>query len=224
MVMVRTQVAVGIVGHPARIDQIDRLAEQVVPDLVLVDDDGLGCGLNHILTLENTYERALDTGRDWVCVLEDDAIPVPGFRTHLDICLEYSPSLIVSLYLGTGYPQQYQRLFSEAVEQDACWIKHRWMRHAVAYCVHVDVVESLLDQMKTLVSRRWAPDDAIGEFCQRENIMVGYTNPSLVDHQDGKSVVANRTHRGHATFGRNKVRKAHKFGVPEYWNDKSVEV
>lgn len=222
MVLVCSQVALGIVGHPDRADSIDWLADLIQPDVVQIDDEALGCGANHIVTLERTLERALDDGKEWVAVMEDDAIPVDGFRNHLELCLFYAPSKIVSLYLGTGYPQQYQAMFAEAVNADTCWIAHPWMRHAVAYCLHIDVAEAVLEEMRSLIARRWAPDDAIGEFTKRNYLFVSYTNPSLVDHLDGTTVITQRTHRGHATFGRNKVRKAHKFGVPALWNDKYV--
>lgn len=224
MVVVCPQVAIGVVGHASRPKLIERLRKQLVPDVVQIDDGSAGCGKNHVHTIERTYAIALDRDLDWLVIVEDDAIPTQDFRTVVGTALEYSPSEIVSLYLGTGYPQQYQADFIEAVNSETCWIMHKWMRHAVGYCLHVSLVPELIDHMKPLVDQRWAPDDAIGEYARKNDIGVAYTNPSLVDHEDDESVVVYRTHKGHPTSGRVKERKAHKFGVPDAWNYEYISV
>lgn len=222
--MVRSQVVIGIVGHPSRADSVDWLSEQVIPDVVQVDDMSFGCGKNHLLTIERTFTEALATGAEWVVVMEDDALPVDNFRAHAEAALAAAPSKIVSFYLGTGYPQQYQALFAAATLSSSCWITHKWMRHAVCYGIHRTVMLPMVAEMRKLVGKRWAPDDAIGEYARQHSIPISYTNPSLVDHADTTSVVTHRTHRGHPTSGRSKVRKAHRFGIPSTWDGEYISV
>lgn len=224
MVMVRPQIAIGIVAHPTRLESVGWLTDQVAPDVVQVDYDQIGCGRNHLMTIERTHAQAVTVGADWLVIMEDDALPVENFRIHAQQCLSHSPSKIVSFYLGTGYPQQYQALFAAAVLNSSCWITHKWMRHAVCYAIHRTIALPLLEQMRNLVGKRWAPDDAIGEYARQHNLPISYTNPSLADHADTTSVVTNRTHRGHPTSGRSKVRKAHRYGVPSDWNDQHISV
>ena len=47
---------------------------------------------------------------------------------------------------------------------------------------------------------------------------------ALVDHYDGPPAIKSRTHRGRATFGRKRPRRAHRFGVPMTWDDTTVIV
>jgi hypothetical protein len=226
-----TTVSVGIVSHQDRVEQRDQLAALTHPDIVLVDDGSLGVGRNHFQTLCHLYghnERRLTNGNNgcyWAVVLEDDAIPVADFCGEARRCLDHAPSPLVSLYNGSGYPQQYQRQFAEAAATDACWILHGYLRHAVGYCVEMSILGYLIDGIRSLVERGWAPDDAISSWSRSRGFSVAYANPSLVQHRDGPSVIKVRTHFGRTTYGRSRPRRAHNFGTPPLtWTDKAVTI
>lgn len=214
---------IAIVKHPAR--SIDDLAERVSPDVIAEDRELLGAGRNHLRALSWAIDAVpFNAEHPWLVILEDDAIVVPNFRDEVMRCLAHAPSMIVSLYNGTGYPQQYQREFIAATATDASWILHSHLRHAVGYAVHLNAAIPMTTGVLSNVMNRWAMDDAISVWARKAGIMVSYSNPSIVDHRDGETVLKSRTHLGKHTFGRKRARKAHTFGVPLTWNDSTVVV
>ena len=220
--------SIGVVGYVDRQDQLDMLHDTIMPDLVEVDDGTLGVMGNHLLTASKLYDYAEKVGSEWIVVLEDDAQPVLGFHSQLNALLDVAPSPVVSLYNGSGYPAQHQRKFAEAAAcHDICWIMHPYLRHAVAYALHKEAFGSgLLDELIELDMKRWAPDDAISAWAKRWGTLVAYTNPSVVNHQDGPPVIVARRHFGMTTFGRNRPRRAHWVGTrPAYaWLSDSVTI
>lgn len=222
--MSKLSVAIGVVAHTSREEMATELSEKVSADMVAMDDGTLGAGMNHYTMLCKLRDKYPD---HWLVALEDDSLPVDGFREQLDKALAVAPTNIVSLYLGTGYPAQYQRLFAEAVEQNpyACWLLHAQLRHGVGYCIHPGIARALLIRMEKLVQQRYAPDDAISWWAMRNREKVAYTNPSLVDHRDGETVVDYRMHLGHVTAaGRKRPRKAYNPGTRMTWTDNAVTV
>lgn len=217
----------GVASFIDRELQRERLRRGLTPDLIQVDDGSLGCMGNHLGTLQTLSQMARAAGADWVVVLEDDAIPISCFvfHTQLNMALDVAPSPVVSLYSGTGYPAQAQRRFVAAHSSDASWVLHRDLRHAVGYALHSDVFElGLLDVMTRRARQNWAPDDAISDWCHQYAKDVAYTNPSLVDHEDGPQVVSGRTHLGRRTGIRRRRRKAHHVGTRALWTDSTVIV
>lgn len=207
---------IGVVGHATRADMVDNLTRTVEPEFAHIDNGVLGPGRNHVHVLAHMWNLGGNT--DWYVVIEDDAIPVAGFRHQLAAALAAAPTSVVSLYNGTGHPAQYQRRFAEAAKQsDTCWIMHKALRHAVGYAVHRETLPDVLHRMGALAGQGWAPDDAISRWLGETGKQVSYTNPSLCDHADGPPTIKNRTHLGHPTFGRTKPRRAHWTGTRLTW-------
>lgn len=215
-------VSIGIVRHPAR--NPEQLIARTRPNVVSVDEYGWGTGRNHLETLLSTWEHAYQHQHEWVVILEDDAVVRNPFRTELAACLSHAPEQVVSLYLGTGYPAQYQRHFMDAIASDPSWILHRYLRHAVAYAIKRELTPVAIAHARPLIDKGWAMDDALSEFCRKNSQLVAYSNPSLVDHEDGRSVVSSRKHLGRPTFGRKRPRRAHNFTPPLTWDDTVVVV
>lgn len=71
-------VAVAIVAHTQRAAMAARLARQIGAECVVTDDGSLGSTVNHM----RAWGFHLGNARtdSWCVVLEDDAVPVPGFR------------------------------------------------------------------------------------------------------------------------------------------------
>lgn len=209
----------GVVAHVERQEQIEYLRERVYPDLIEVDDGTYGVMGNHCLTIEKLYENGRRSGQEWLVVLEDDAQPVEGFHRQVSAALDVSPSSIVSFYSGTGHPAQRQAQFAELHSHpELHWILWKNLRHAVAYALHVEVIEwGLVDHMLKMERNRWSPDDAISEFAKHHGMPVAYTNPSLVDHEDGQPMVKGRTSKGMPYIGRRRPRKAHWVGTRMVW-------
>jgi hypothetical protein len=222
--MSNLEIAIGVVSHVKREEMAAELSKQLSPEMVAPDDGTLGAGMNHYTVLQRLREKYPSR---WLVILEDDAKPVQGLREQLAMALPTAPSKIVSLYLGTGYPAQYQRLFSEAIGQhpDTCWLLHAQLRHGVGYCIHPEIARALLIRMEKLIRQHYAPDDAISWWAQRNREVVSYTNPSLVDHADGPTVIDYRMHLGHVSApGRKRPRVAHKVGTRETWDGSCVTV
>jgi GR25 family glycosyltransferase involved in LPS biosynthesis len=86
-----TAPVVAIVGHTSRQAMIDELAAAIVePAAVLIDDGRLGCTANHRRAWETLHRRRSQA--EWGVVLEDDAVPVDGFRDQLTIALQAAPA------------------------------------------------------------------------------------------------------------------------------------
>lgn len=217
----------GVVGHVDRRVQRQRLEGQINPDVVVTDDGTLGVTGNHLAVLRDCVWQASAGGANWVVVLEDDALPVAGFHQQLSAALDVAPSEVVSLYYGTGYPAQRQHQFrSMSHRQDLCWILHPHMRHAVAYALHVDCFRNgLLDTFNTYAQVEYPPDDAIGKWALRHSTPIAYANPSLVDHEDGASVIKTRRHLGIVTpNARRRPRHAHWVGTRLAWDGKTESI
>lgn len=211
----------GIVSHVDRQEQTAALSAAVHADRVLVDDGSVGVTQNHLAVLIALVQSAQRTGCEWIVVLEDDAQPVTGFHQQLSAALDVAPSRIVSLYNGTGHPANRQAAFAQAAaREDVYWILHKRLRHAVGYAVHTSVMALGLHRHIAAFARQphpWPPDDAITDFARRNAILVSYTNPSLVDHEDGISMIKTRNSRGMPMLARRQPRKAHWVGTRMSW-------
>lgn len=217
----------GVVAHVERQEGIAYLSRLAKPDVIIPDDGSAGVTANHLAVITNLYQTARHTGQEWIVVLEDDALLCDDFHGQLSDVLYCAPSPIVSLYNGTGYPAQYQRQFKEITDaHEACFILHRHLRHAVAYAIHRNAFELGLIEMMAAKSRMgWPPDDAISAWCRRYARDVAYTNPSIVDHRDEKTVIKQRRGLFGPAFARNRPRHAHWFSTrPSYaWDGNRID-
>ncbi|MCI0246190.1 UNVERIFIED_ASMBLY: hypothetical protein E7W50_13600, partial [Cronobacter sakazakii] len=91
-----------MVAHHSRHEQAKKLAESLDAYL-LVDENSSGANWNHYRALQWAAEQSCR-----VVVLEDDALPVEGFQALATEWLSRFPDSLISFYLGTGRPPQYQ--------------------------------------------------------------------------------------------------------------------
>lgn len=167
-----------VIGHHARRAQATRLAAALDAHLSM-DEEGRGATWGHRRALE---WAARQHGR--VVVLEDDALPVPDFRARAAAVLARYPDDLVSLYLGTGRPVDYQPIIAArlalADSTGAAHIKLRTLVHGVCYSIPPAGLPRVL-------ARVWGnqPDFGIGDAWNRPVI---YPLPCLVDHADGAPV------------------------------------
>lgn len=168
-----------VVGHHTRLGHAQRLAALLDANL-LIDDGNHGANWNHRRALEWAAEQTCR-----VVVLEDDAIPVPLFAELVVDWLTRFPEALVSFYLGTGRPPQYQIQIAErlivADKTQADYITLPRLIHGVCYSVPPQHIERVLSRWDSSKPADYAVGDAYGGA-------VVYPCYSLVDHADGVPV------------------------------------
>lgn len=174
-----TQVKFAVIGHNSRYKQVSRLAE-LLGDVLLIDSGDHGANWNH--------RRALEWA-SWqdcrVVIIEDDALPVSDFVERVSEWLNRFPETLVSFYLGTGRPPQYQMQIAErlivADKTRADFIMLPRLIHGVCYSVPHQHIERVLSRWDSGKPADYAVGDAYGGA-------VVYPCYSLVDHADGEPV------------------------------------
>src|SRR5262245_3025519 len=204
--------AIGVVAHEARRRMALELAEATHAKVISIDGGTRKCGGNH----RHVWTQLAQSGQAWLCVLEDDAVPVVGFLEQFEAALTCAPEPIVSLYLGRDRPPQYQKAIERAIERadadpEVCWIVAPRLYQAVG----VAMVAELVADMVTYTARKayFPIDDAIASWALRNSYRVAHTWPSLVEHRDGPSVAH--------TF-RPAGRVAWRTGVRDAWTDIAI--
>lgn len=96
------QISFVVVGHYSRRHQAERLANMLNAHL-LIDEDQHGANWNHWRAIEWASQQDCR-----VVILEDDAVLVNGFSEKVTAWLSRFPDELISFYLGTGRPPQYQ--------------------------------------------------------------------------------------------------------------------
>jgi len=210
-----SEVTVAIVTHVQRRTEAMRLVSTVAqyyPTTIAEDDGRLGCDLNHI----QAWELLCGAESPWALVLEDDAVLCNDFDYHLGSALFSAPGPIVSLYLGTGRPVNWQRRAAHAVATGRPWIIATELLHCVAVCVATELIPDMgrvaLAAISSPAEKRI--DEAITEWVRRECLPVSYTNPSLVNHADNGSLAIHHYPAGRPQPG---ARVAHSFGTRDSW-------
>ncbi|WP_417299353.1 hypothetical protein [Enterobacter kobei] len=168
-----------VVGHHTRLGQAQRLAALLNAHL-LIDDGDHGANWNHRRAIEWAAEQSCR-----VVILEDDALPVRGFRDKLTGWLARFPGDMLSFYLGTGRPPQYQMQIAErlisADKVRSDFIMLQRLIHGVCYSIPPQSINRVLSQWDCCKPADYAVGDAYGGA-------VVYPCWSLVDHADGEPV------------------------------------
>jgi len=177
--LVAEEIKFVVVGHHSRLERAQRLAALLDAHL-LIDDGNHGANWNHRHALEWAAEQPCR-----VVVLEDDAMPVPWFAELVVDWLTRFPDDMLSLYLGTGRPPQYQMQIAErliiADKTQADYITLPRLIHGVCYSVPPQHIERVLSRWDSSKPADYAVGDAYGGA-------VVYPCYSLVDHADGVPV------------------------------------
>ncbi|WP_414650485.1 hypothetical protein [Enterobacter cloacae] len=173
------QIKFVVVGHHSRHRQALCLAESLNA-VLLIDNGDHGANWNHRRALEWAAEQSCR-----VVVLEDDALPVRWFVPRVAEWLARFPDDMLSFYLGTGRPPQYQMQIAErlivADKTRADYITLSRLIHGVCYSVPPEHVQRVLSRWDNSKPADYAVGDAWGG-------LVVYPCYSLVDHADFESV------------------------------------
>ena len=177
--MVSAQIRFVVVGHHSRREKAKLLADLLNAHL-LIDDQDRGANWNH----RRAMEWAADQDQR-VVVIEDDAIPVSGFTDSVSNWLERFPDDLISFYLGTGRPPQYQMTIAgkliTADKQRSDFVTLPRLIHGVCYSPPKKAIDKILNGWSRSKAADYAVGDAYGG-------VVIYPCYSLVDHLDEVSV------------------------------------
>lgn len=221
--------AIAIVGHPARAKPALELVERVGAEAVTWDDTGIGCAENHLRAME--WLEGSDA--EWAVILEDDAVPVLGFRRQLSAALAACPTPVCSLYLGTGRPPHWQPSVAQmegahrlGVSPDVPWFTAPELLHGVGYAVRRELLWSLRRVVRRRVTKNGEPvDEAVSAWLKARGAECSYSRPSLVDHADTPTLLAEHPtrHKGDPDrVGRAEVRRAWRVGCRDVWSPDSL--
>jgi hypothetical protein len=215
-----------IVTHPSRREMAQELAE-LTGGVIIMDKAGDGAEFTHaealryLLCSTDTMHRT--KGRGWFLALEDDALIREDFLGQLDQVLAVAPADIVGLYLGTGYPRQWQHILRRAVgslDEDSCFLMLPEMLNMVGYAVRAELAGAMSEALM-LDRLAMCADQIVTQFVREREMQVAYTRPSIVDHRQDVDPVITARHDGQ---DRSLTRRAWKFGSRKYWQNTAVAV
>jgi hypothetical protein len=200
------RLSIVIMAHPARAAAAKRLATD--HDAAIVWDEG---GVEN-LTGDRAWAATSSTA-DWSIVLQDDALPIPNFRLHAGEALAHAVHGCVSFYTGTTRPRaaRVQKAIATADELGAAWLEANTLLWGVAVALPTELVNPMLSWV---AFSKLPYDERIGAYCRHNGIPITYTHPSLVDHDQGRSLT------GHHVDGR----RAHRVGMAEHWDTGTVRI
>lgn len=171
---------IAIVAHHSRRAMANDLASELEADSIFMDEHSAGANANHLRALSWAAEQS-----DRVIIIEEDALPVDGFRDKAQDWLTRFPDNLCSFCLGTGRPPQYQMQIAErlivADKTQADFITLQRLIHGVCYSVPPQHIERVISRWDSSKPADYAVGDAYGGA-------VVYPCYSLVDHADGEPV------------------------------------
>ncbi|MEN4905653.1 hypothetical protein [Rahnella bonaserana] len=202
--MVSPQVTFCVVGHHKRRDMATSLADMLDAHL-LIDEGDHGSNWNHRRAIEWASQQECR-----VVILEDDALPLPDFTQGVNEWLAKFPDNLISFYLGTGRPPQYQQQIAasliDADKRRAAHITMDRLIHGVCYSPPVSGLSRIMQNWNRTKAADYAVGDALGG-------KVIYPCYSLVDHADGETVERHPDNQP-----RNERRRAWRLALFPAWN------
>lgn len=174
-----TQIKFVVVGHHSRRHQAEHLAWSLNAHL-LIDESQHGANWNHRRAIEWASQQDCR-----VVILEDDALPVPDFAQKVAEWLSRFPDELLSFYLGTGRPPQYQlEIATKLIDTDRRQAEHITINrliHGVCYSVPIQRLQQVMSRWNHRSPADYAVGDAYGG-------QIVYPCYSLVDHMDSNTV------------------------------------
>lgn len=167
-----------LVSHPARADHVHKLQHSRV-DILATVVNTVSARSGHMAAL-----RIAAQSEERVAIMEDDAIPIRNFDELSNYWAMVRQDDMLSFYLGTGRPRQFQRMIEERInsstkdDQADIWLPT--LIHGVCYSLPTWSVNGVLARMGELENIREA-DFAVGAAWGTH---VCYPIESLVQHRD----------------------------------------
>lgn len=170
-----------IVSHPARVEYVRKLQDYLSVSATVVDSSSALSGHKTALNLALAHDER-------VVIMEDDAIPVEGFGRLAHEWCALHPDDLLSFYLGTSRPVDFQALVTERIRiadmQERPQLQLPTLIHGVCYSVPRHELPRVIEALDIPTRQREA-DFVIGAAWGRA---VYYPLESLVQHRDDEPV------------------------------------
>lgn len=168
-----------IVGHRSRLQWATQLQRHLGNDCILyVDHSDRGALHSHLQAL-----RIAVACEERCVIMEDDAIPVVGFKAGAEMWMRCFPDDAISFYLGTSRPPQWQPIIEQRLAQRTVdYIELGTLIHGVCYSIPRADLQRTIDRTQECFE---GADASIGLGFGRPVI---YPVESLVEHRDGAPV------------------------------------
>lgn len=214
-----------IIAHPSRKEDAEELAKQIPDAYMAWDTEGYGCeathskALSYLMMTTGTLKRT--EGKGHFLVLEDDALIREDFLDQLDQVIAVAPADIIGLYLGTGYPTQWQptlRRVMSPVDADPNFLVLSEMLNMVGYVVRAELAAPIAEAL-------WrdrhvkCSDRIVTDLVRERELRVAYCRPSIVDHRQDIDPVITKRHDGQ---DRSKTRRAWRYGGRKQWQNSAM--
>lgn len=169
-----SNVTVIILAHHTRQHKLAALRKAVhpLPVLVQMDNANHGSTWNHRQGINLAIKNNVTP-----IFMEDDAEPVPGFAGKALEWIEKMPNNLISFYLGTGRPPQFQGHIKSRIAEGAELISFGTLIHGVCYTIPAKHLLRIAARIHSNLPADYAVGAAWGN-------MVVYPVRSLVDHAD----------------------------------------
>ena len=201
------KVSYAVVGHPKRAKQASELAHALDAEVAM--DNGRGSNANH-----DAAWALYDPWAEWHVVVEDDAVLTSGFLQQAAAALAAAPGDgAVSFYLGNSRPKPTE---APAAVRAAIDVGAHWVRAESSYWgVALALPTGYITEMLAYVQRSTLPYDIrLGTWLRARKLPCWHTVPSLVDHDDGPSLLWDNA----------PARRAVLFGENDRWNSRWVDM
>lgn len=190
-----TRVSVAVMAHPRRADLVEGLVGRLDRLATVVWDQG-----NDEWGTGSRAWEAHDPTCTHHLVLQDDAVICRDLVAGVEAALGHiPPGSPLCLYFGARVPYQFHtaRLASQT-SPDTSWLAIDGMHWGVAVVLPAPLIGPML-----AAPDKHPYDQRISRWLKVQGVTTWYPWPSLVDHQDGPSLIP-----GH---GRTPGRRAHRF-------------
>lgn len=176
-------VVVIVVTHPSRRENVDKIAAAVDGTVIcVVDHHGQGASAMHKYANKVACRMCNEDTR--AIIMEDDAIPVVGFAEKALAAINKYPDKMVSFYLGTSRPANWQlQVDNELAKYPAAEVvRLPKLIHGVCYTMP----EAMYSRVSIDMNTKRPADFAVSESFINPEVI--YLVRSLVQHADGPSV------------------------------------
>lgn len=211
-------ISLAIMAHPDRRAAaealLDQLSEYPFVEAAVIYDQ--------INEEWHTGKRALRQGigkGEWHVVIQDDAILTPRFYQNIKgAVVALNERALISLYTGTARPIPDRVKSAVGKTRDGSWLAFHQLMWGVGIVMPTDHIKPMLEFVEDIDLQY---DNKIGEFYARNGLLVYYTVPSLVDHDDAVDSLV----PGHGRDINPEPRVAHRLATGLVaWNNKKTPI